>query len=112
MRFRARVRTNHVAGVMNKLEAAYSSYLDLLVTGGDVHDYKFEGIKLKLADRTTYSPDFLVIMKDGTVELHETKGYWEDDARVKIKVAASLFPYFIFRGITRSKGAWVKEDFK
>ena len=112
MKFRVRVRTNYVAGVMNKLESAYTKYLDLQVAGGDIHAYKFESIKLKLADRTTYSPDFLVITKDGTVELHETKGYWEDDARVKIKVAAAMFPYFVFRGVTRSKGSWVKEDFK
>jgi hypothetical protein len=96
---------------MNKLEANYAQYLQMQKAVGDLHDYKFEAIKLKLAERTTYSPDFLVITKDGSVELHEVKGFWEDDARVKIKVAASLFPYFVFRGVTRSKGQWVKEGF-
>ena len=111
MKFKARGRTSYTSGVMNKLELAYAGYLDQLLKVGEIHAFKCEGEKLKLADRTTYSPDFLVIMKDGGVELHETKGFWEDDARVKIKVAAEMFPYFIFRGITRKGGNWNKEEF-
>ena len=38
------------------------------------------------------------------------KGFWEDDARVKIKVAAEVFP-FRFVAITRSKDGWKEEDF-
>jgi hypothetical protein len=49
---------------------------------------------LRLADKTFYSPDFAVLTKaDGTLEMHEVKGFWQDDARVKIKVAASIYPF-------------------
>jgi hypothetical protein len=30
------------------------------------------------------------MLADGQLQAHEVKGHWEDDARVKIKVAASL----------------------
>ena len=29
---------------------------------------------------------------DGVLEMHEVKGYWLDDARIKIKVAAEQYP--------------------
>jgi hypothetical protein len=50
------------------------------------------------------------MLTDATIEIHEVKGHWEDDARVKIKVAASLYP-LRFVGITREKGAWQREEF-
>ena len=33
------------------------------------------------------------MLGDGTLECHEVKGHWEDDARVKIKCAAEKFPF-------------------
>ena len=27
------------------------------------------------------------------MEMHEVKGFWQDDARVKIKVAAQMYPF-------------------
>ncbi|MCK1718883.1 DUF1064 domain-containing protein [Bradyrhizobium sp. 141] len=78
---------------MNKTEAKYDSHLWDLRRTGDVLWHKFEGVKLRLADNTFYTPDFAVMLADGTMEMHETKGFWEDDARVKIKVAASLYPF-------------------
>ncbi|WP_247318903.1 DUF1064 domain-containing protein [Bradyrhizobium sp. 141] len=80
-------------GEMNKTEAKYDSHLWDLRRTGDVLWHKFEGVKLRLADNTFYTPDFAVMLADGTMEMHETKGFWEDDARVKIKVAASLYPF-------------------
>ena len=35
--------------------------------------------------QTYYNPDYLVIYP-GHFEIHEVKGFWRDDARVKIKV--------------------------
>ena len=34
-----------------------------------------------------------MLPRSGVLELHECKGFWRDDARVKIKVAASLYPF-------------------
>lgn len=91
---------------MNKLEAAYAQHLDVLQHAGEVIWWRYEAVGLRLADRTFYHPDFLVMMADGTLEAHETKGFMRDDANVKLKVAASAFP-FVFRLVKKQKGgAW------
>lgn len=98
------------AGKMNKTEQAYAQRLEVLRRSGEVAWYKFEGIKLRLADNTFYSPDFFVMLADGTLEVHEVKGHWTDDARVKIKVAAELYP-FRFIAIKAAGGNWQTEEF-
>ena len=103
-------RAFHRAGEMNKTEAAYAAYLEMLKRAGEVADYRFEAVKLRLADKTFYTPDFVVLAPDGVLEMHEVKGFWEEDARVKIKVAAAQFP-FRFLAITRDKGNWSFESF-
>lgn len=80
-------------GDKNKTENEYGQRLELQLRAGEVLWYKFEGIKLRLADNTFYTPDYFVMVKSGELECHEVKGYWEDDARVKIKVAASMYPF-------------------
>ncbi len=100
----------HRPGEMNKTELAYSQRLQVLKYAGEILDFKFECIKLNLAARTFYTPDFLVIYPDH-FEIHEVKGWWEEDARVKIKVAAETFPWFFFRGVKLIKREWVYEDF-
>jgi hypothetical protein len=97
-------------GTMNKTEAAYAAHLELLKHAGEIVWWKFEPMKFRLADATFYTPDFSVLTKDGYLEMHECKGHWEDDARVKIKVAASLYP-FRFIAVTRSGDGWKTEDF-
>lgn len=97
-------------GSMNKTEAAYSDHLELRRRAGEIAWFKFEGVKLRLADLTFYTPDFFVMLTNGELEAHEVKGHWEDDARVKIKVAASLFP-FRFIGVRKLRGAWDFEVF-
>lgn len=97
-------------GAMNKTEAAYSEVLEAMKGLGRIEWYAFEGIKLRLADRTFYTPDFFIMAPDGTLECREVKGFWEDDARVKIKVAASLFP-FRFVAVKKTKQGWEEEEF-
>jgi len=80
-------------GEMNLTEAQYDLLLDARRHHGEVLWYKFEGLKLRLADNTFYTPDFAVMAADGVIECHEVKGHWQEDARVKIKVAASLYPF-------------------
>ncbi len=106
----AKGRVRSETGVMNRLESAYGAYLELRKRAGEIEWYAFDAIKLRLAQKTFYAPDFVVMLTDATIEIHEVKGHWEDDARVKIKVAASLYP-LRFVGITREKGAWQREEF-
>lgn len=97
---------------MNKTEQSYATgTLDVLKLAGEIAAYWFESVKLRLADRTFYTPDFLVQLADGTLEFHEVKGFWEDDARVKVKVAAEQYPLFRFIAVTKRKKEWVREEF-
>jgi len=97
-------------GTMNKTEAAYAQLLELRQRAGEILWYKFEGIKLRLADKTFYTPDFAVLAADGVLELHEVKGVWLDDARVKIKVAAEIYP-LRFIAVKKTKDGWEEETF-
>jgi predicted nuclease of restriction endonuclease-like RecB superfamily len=93
-----------VKGVMNDLE---QRFYDTLIRGqphevllGDiVRRVYYEEVTLKLAPKTTYTPDFLVI-GDEHMCFVETKGFWRDDARVKFKVAADKFGMFSFMVVT------------
>lgn len=102
------------AGVMNKTEAAYAASLEARRHAGEVAWYLFEGIKYRLADNTFYTPDFAVMLADGSLEAHEVKGFWQDDARVKIKVAAERFPvrFIAVRALPKKAGGgWEVEAF-
>ena len=72
-------------GQRNKTELAYENMLESMRISGEILWYKFEGLKLRLADNTFYTPDFFVMMASGQLEAHEVKGHWQDDARAKIK---------------------------
>lgn len=88
-----RPRVPRPATGMNKTEAAYALVLEARRRAGEVRAYWYEAQTMKLAHDTRYTPDFLVVLADGTVELHEVKGFWRDDAKVKAKVCARLYPY-------------------
>lgn len=101
-------------GVMNNTEKAYAAHLANRLHLGGIAWYQFEGIKFRLADSTFYSPDFAVMLFDGHMEIHEVKGFWTDDARVKIKVAASMYPFQFIAVKAKSKkdgGGWEYENF-
>ncbi|HBQ7141249.1 MULTISPECIES: DUF1064 domain-containing protein [Klebsiella pneumoniae complex] len=103
------------AGQMNKTETAYAQELELRKRYGEIAWYRFEGIKLRLADNTFYTPDFAVMLANGQLEMHEVKGgCWTDDARVKTKVAADQYPFRII-GVTKlpakAGGGWKVEEF-
>lgn len=99
-------------GKMNKTELAYSHYLEALRACGDVVWWIFESIKLRLADNTFYTVDFFVMASSGQLEAHDVKGAKEiimDDAKVKIKVAASMYPFVFKIAIPQKKshgGGW------
>lgn len=99
------------AGKLNQTEAAYELLLKSQLEAGKVAWYKFEGVKLRLGDNTFYTPDFAVMLASGQMEMHEVKGFWRDDARAKIKIAADLYP-FRFIAVTKARGGgWDVEEF-
>jgi len=111
-KIKGRGRTRQRSGEMNKTEAAYAEVLEYMRMEGSVAWYLFEGWKFRLADRTFYTPDFIVMMADGSLQAHEVKGHWEDDARVKIKVAAEMHPikFIAVKPLPkREGGGWSEE---
>lgn len=82
---------------MNKTEAAHAVDLEMRKRAGEIQEYLWEPLRLKLAPDCTYEPDFMVLMKDGSIEFHEVKGgFITDDGMVKVRVAAQRFPWFRF----------------
>ncbi len=103
-------------GQMNKTEAAYAERLRALQMAGEILWHRFEGVKLRLADKTFLTVDFAVMRADGQLEMHDVKGskaIYTDDARVKMKVAAEMYP-FVFRvaypNSKRQGGGWQIEE--
>ncbi len=109
-RFKGRERASR----MNGTEAAYATVLEGLKQAGQVHWYSFEPWKLRLADGAYYKPDFGVMTADGFLECHEVKGFWREAARVRIKVAASLYPFrfvAVQKVPNKDGGGWKYEEF-
>lgn len=104
-RLKARAQTKRLPGQMNGLEKRYADHLNVLLATGVIDRWDYEPVTLKLAHRTRYTPDFRVILADGSEEFHETKGFMRDDAHVKIKVAAASHPY-VFRLVQWRDKAW------
>lgn len=102
-------------GVMNKTEARYASeVLDVRKALGEVADYWYESIKLRLADGSWFTVDFFVMLADGRLQAHEVKGHWRTAERVRIKVAAERYPFLFFSAQRRKKkdgGGWRIESF-
>lgn len=112
---------------MNKTEAAYRDQLELRKRCGEIQDYGFERITLKLAKDTRYTPDFDVLLNDGSILLVDTKGakkvarkdgsteivaYSQEDSKMKVKVAADMFYFrFIFTWFNKQTGCWDEQEF-
>jgi len=102
--------TNHDATppeFKSKLEAAFANYLQGLQYGGIVTMWRYEPMRLHLAHKTSYTPDFLVQMGKSLI-LYEVKGWHKNrrDSLTHLKVAASLYPCFRFVLVTRERREW------
>lgn len=86
---------------LNKTERAYLNHLRALRPEW----IGIQCITLKLADDTRYTPDFFMI-NNGVLDALEVKGFFRDDAKVKIKVAARQFPWVKFWLIFKTKNGW------
>lgn len=104
-------------GQMNKTEAAYAQTLEGWKQAGLVAWYRFEGIKLRLADNCFLTMDFAVMLADGQLVMVDVKGskaVFTDDARVKVKVAADSYPFVFQVSYPKPKklgGGWETEVF-
>lgn len=104
---RARTRARTKSGEMNKTERLYADHLDDYRLRGVIVAYWFQAVTLKLGFDTRYTPDFLIQMPDGSLELHDTKGWdTEPAAAVKERVSSSMFPLFVFKEVRQYGGDW------
>lgn len=93
---------------MNKTEAEYAAFLETAKTAGAILNFWWDALGLRMASKTHYRTDFLVMRADGTLELHEVKGHMEDDAWVKLKVIAEMYPFpvFVVKKVAKCRGTW------
>lgn len=92
---------------MNKTEFEWSAMLEARKLAGEIAYYSFEPIKVRMADNTFYTPDFMVMLTSGELELHEVKGaFVMDDARLKFKLVAEHFPARLVWAQKCKGGAW------
>ncbi len=110
----ARVKTDPDTG-MNKTETEYAALLEARRRTGEIIRWRFEPVRFVLGKGSVYTPDFEVVLPDGTLEYHETKGHWREAAKVRIKVAATKFNDRRFVAIVkRAKklgGGWTTQEF-
>lgn len=110
----AKGRKRHKSGEMNNTELAF--YNEILLPrklSGQLQEIYFEQCTFKLAKDTRYTPDFVTLNKNNELEVVEVKGFWEDDALVKIKVFADMFPFTVraYSKISKKDGGGWKEKF-
>lgn len=103
-------------GSMNKTETAYALVLETQKQAGQILDYRFHALKIRLADNTYYEADFVVLHADMRLAIHETKGGWTTDkGQLKIKIAAQTLPWFGFYKCSQRRksegGGWNIEDY-
>lgn len=100
---------------MNGTEKEFALILEAKRRNNLIRSWRFEPVTLTLGRGSGYTPDFMVVADNGTIRFLETKGFWREAARVRIKVAATLFPEFTFaayRKIPQKEGGgWSSEEF-
>jgi hypothetical protein len=92
----------------NKWERNYAQYLDLRKYIKEIACYRYEGLAFRLATNTYLHPDFLVVMPDGRMEIHEVKGHKREKWWARFKIAREMFPWFTWRVVKIEKGQWVE----
>ena len=111
-RFYSRIYRCEVILDEEKLNKTESAYLDELRCDPQYVAIHVQSLTLKLGDDCRYTPDFVTIDKEGKCKCHETKGFWRDDARVKIKAAARMYRWMEFVAVTKQKGDWQYEQIR
>ena len=70
--------------------------------------YGYECWGFRLADNTFLYPDFpIAFANPPRIEIHDTKGWLREDAHIKTKIAAEMYPVFKWAYVKKIKGDWV-----
>lgn len=102
----------------NKTEAAFGRHLEWEQQAGRVKWFGFEKIKLRIGKRCWLTIDYIVVTADGAVEFLDVKGrkgdgyYCKDDAKVKLRAVATIFPFAVAVVWPLQGGGWGREEMK
>lgn len=90
---------------LNKTERAYLNYL----RASGVKWIGVQNITLKLAHDCRLTVDFVYFDEEQLVFV-DVKGFQREDALIKMKVAARLFPFWKFQIVSRIDRGWRVKD--
>lgn len=93
---------------LNKTERAYHQHLVCM-------NYQWLGVQnitLKLANDCRLTPDFAYLDKDGHLVMIDVKGFQREDALIKMKVAARMFPWIRFAIVKKDASGWNYKEVK
>ncbi len=97
----------------SKLELDFAWELERRRLSGAIDEWRYHPLKFRIAKNATYEPDFL--SRTGKrFTIYEVKGSWKQkggrDSRTRLQVAAYMYQWFAWKGVTRAKGGkWVFE---
>ena len=78
----------------SKKEAEYSIILNDMIRKKEIISYQMQfpmHLEVNGEKITKYIADFLITKPDGSQEIHETKGYFTKDGKIKWKLAQALY---------------------
>lgn len=105
----------HKPGEFNRTEAKYAEMLVIRQHVGEIVAWMFEAVTFKLADGSRYTPDFMVLHSDTTIELVNVKGGGPIDANslTKHKFAAEKFWMYrwTIEQLQAKGGGWKRTEF-
>jgi hypothetical protein len=95
-------------------EANYALYLDFLIDHNEIVKWEYEPDtfmfeQIKLGTRS-YTPDFKVFNKDGTIEYHEVKGHMNSKSKTKLKRMKKYYPKVVLKLIDSSEYNLLKKQ--
>jgi hypothetical protein len=93
---------------MTETEKRMANVCESRIRAGEVQKWWFEDLVFRVgADRTTYKPDFVLLLTTGELEVIEVKGAqkWEDSL-VKFKAAAREYTFARWRMLEWNEGQW------
>lgn len=96
----------HQGDGLNKTERAYLAELKFMYPNAEIFP---QALSFRIGNGANFRPDFIVrrhFAGSGLyLEAHETKGFKREAAAVRIKVAASMYPWIKFFLVTKRKGS-------
>lgn len=94
---------------LNKTELEFLARLQAGVYGKVAWIGPHEGIRLELADKCTYAPDFPLRLESGEFLFYEVKGkFIREDGWIKLKMAARTYHWWRFIKAQKLEGQWTE----